>query len=122
MDKFFSKKCFAIPSNIKKNEDELRNGRQQQQLGICITCMTLEFAIFSQGHSGDAQNRWYYDSTDGTCKQFQFLGKKGNGNRFLTRQDCQASCQPSQARNYTKQYSMIYLSNLSNECIMGNVA
>lgn len=30
--------------------------------------------------------------------QFNYLGKKGNGNRFLTRQSCEASCRPSQDR------------------------
>ena len=30
--------------------------------------------------------RWHYDSSNGVCKQFTYKGKKGNGNRFLTRQ------------------------------------
>ena len=40
--------------------------------------------------------RWFYDSSEGVCHEFSYGGKKGNGNRFLTRQDCEASCQPSQ--------------------------
>ena len=51
---------------------------------------------FSDGQDISPQKRWHYDSSDGTCKEFEYKGKKGNGNRFLTRQDCQASCQPSQ--------------------------
>ena len=50
----------------------------------------------SEDYDGSAQKRWYYDTSDGTCKSFEYLGKKGNGNRFLTRQDCETSCQPSQ--------------------------
>ena len=42
--------------------------------------------------------RWYYDSSEGVCHELSYGGKKGNGNRFLTRQDCEASCQPSQVR------------------------
>ena len=42
--------------------------------------------------------RWYYDSSEGVCHEFSYGGKKGNGNRFLTRQDCEASCQPGQVR------------------------
>ena len=56
----------------------------------------LNFFFHSDGQDIESQQRWYYDSSDGTCKEFDYLGKKGNGNRFLTRQDCQASCQPSQ--------------------------
>lgn len=51
---------------------------------------------FSDAIEGRRQNRWYYDTSDGTCKVFQHLGKGGNGNRFLTRQTCEALCQPSQ--------------------------
>ena len=40
--------------------------------------------------------RWHYDSSDGTCKDLDYMGRKGNGNRFLTRQSCQENCQPSQ--------------------------
>ena len=62
-----------------------------------LYCIILTFSIDASIDSGP-QNRWYYDSTDGTCKEFEYKGKKGNGNRFLTRQDCQASCQPSQVK------------------------
>ena len=66
--------------------------------------VTLYWKLFfhSDGQDIESQQRWHYDSSDGTCKEFDYLGKKGNGNRFLTRQDCQASCQPSQVtRLYT---------------------
>ncbi len=43
-----------------------------------------------------AMLRRYYDSADGVCKQMTYLGKKGNGNRFLTRQTCEEACRPSQ--------------------------
>ena len=43
--------------------------------------------------------RWFYDSSEGVCHEFSYAGRKGNGNRFLTRQDCEASCQPSQVRD-----------------------
>ena len=51
--------------------------------------------IRKSNHSEPLQ-RWNYDSEDGTCKQFDYMGRKGNGNRFLTRQACEESCQPSQ--------------------------
>ena len=62
------------------------------------------FFFHSDGQDIESQQRWYYDSSDGTCKEFDYLGKKGNGNRFLTRQDCQASCQPSQVEREKANY------------------
>ncbi len=54
-----------------------------------MTLLTFQ----SEDYDGEPQKRWYYDTSDGTCKSFEYLGKKGNGNRFLTRQECQTSCQ-----------------------------
>jgi len=51
---------------------------------------------FRKGNDSEPMQRWNYDSSDGTCKQFDYLGRKGNGNRFLTRQTCEENCQPSQ--------------------------
>ena len=56
----------------------------------------MHFFLSRLGHEAGPFKRWHYDSSDGTCKEFEYKGKKGNGNRFLTRQECQASCQPSQ--------------------------
>ena len=64
----------------------------------------FKFFFHSDGQDIESQQRWYYDSSDGTCKEFDYLGKKGNGNRFLTRQDCQASCQPSQVEREKANY------------------
>lgn len=36
--------------------------------------------------------QWFYDSRDGVCKQFLYGGCGGNGNRFVTRQDCEQKC------------------------------
>ena len=61
-----------------------------------VSSLQTVILFFRLAPSKDVFKRWYYDSSDGTCKDFDFKGKKGNGNRFLTRQECQASCQPSQ--------------------------
>eukprot|EP00095_Tigriopus_kingsejongensis_P009815 maker-scaffold239_size242058-snap-gene-1.22 protein:Tk09815 transcript:maker-scaffold239_size242058-snap-gene-1.22-mRNA-1 annotation:"Papilin" len=57
-----------------------------------------EFCFLAKdpGTGNQTQKRWFYDSAQGICEQFDYLGKKGNGNRFLTRQTCELSCQPSQ--------------------------
>ena len=69
-----------------------------------VACNASDFQLISFTVSVSVGNmefmicRWFYDSSEGVCHEFSYGGKKGNGNRFLTRQDCEASCQPSQVR------------------------
>lgn len=37
-------------------------------------------------------SRWFYDQTLGICSQFAFGGCKGNGNNFLTENECMQRC------------------------------
>ena len=48
----------------------------------------LEFCFLARdgGAGEEEQKRWFYDSEQGVCEQFDYKGRKGNGNRFLTRQ------------------------------------
>jgi len=41
-------------------------------------------------------DEWYYDAQQRSCRQFKYGGCLGNGNRFLTKKDCEALCQPRQ--------------------------
>ena len=52
--------------------------------------------IYRKNNESEPLQRWFYDSSEGTCQQFDYIGRKGNGNRFLTRQSCEENCQPSQ--------------------------
>ena len=36
--------------------------------------------------------RWYYDSAEGSCRQFRYGGCQGNYNNFETQQGCQDYC------------------------------
>jgi len=48
----------------------------------------LSFCFLAKdvGSGEESQRRWHYDSEMGICQKFDYKGKKGNGNRFLTRQ------------------------------------
>ena len=35
---------------------------------------------------------WYYNSVDGTCKEFTYGGCGGNDNNFNTQQLCEKAC------------------------------
>lgn len=37
-------------------------------------------------------SRWYYDQTSGSCRSFTYGGCKGNGNNFLTDNECMQQC------------------------------
>ncbi len=39
-----------------------------------------------------SKERFYYDSSDKTCKTFSYGGCLGNANNFLTHDHCMASC------------------------------
>ncbi|XP_064484437.1 papilin-like isoform X2 [Ornithodoros turicata] len=36
--------------------------------------------------------RWFYDKSDGVCREFHYGGCLGNGNRFRTRRECETKC------------------------------
>ena len=66
------------------------------EIFLNIAILTIRLKIFSKTNESEPLQRWHYDSSDGTCKELDYMGRKGNGNRFLTRQSCQENCQPSQ--------------------------
>ena len=45
---------------------------------------------------------WYFDAKAVECKTFDYGGCGGNGNKFNTKEDCEASCLP---RNFTSTFS-----------------
>lgn len=42
------------------------------------------------GNAGVA--RWYYNSDDRQCVSFQYNGKRGNQNNFLSKVECERTC------------------------------
>ncbi|VDO43658.1 unnamed protein product [Onchocerca flexuosa] len=50
------------------------------------------FAVGIKGAPALPATRWYYDATTLTCKTFEYTGRKGNQNNFLTEADCAATC------------------------------
>uniref|UniRef100_A0AC34RPT1 BPTI/Kunitz inhibitor domain-containing protein n=1 Tax=Panagrolaimus sp. JU765 TaxID=591449 RepID=A0AC34RPT1_9BILA len=48
----------------------------------------------STGEGNMQLERYYFDSSTKTCKQFIYNGLKGNQNNFLTMRACQLACQP----------------------------
>lgn len=52
----------------------------------------MPFAVGIKGANAPPANRWYYDATTLTCKMFEYNGRKGNQNNFLTEADCAATC------------------------------
>lgn len=59
---------------------------------------TKEFCFLDQdaGPCTKKEIRWFYDKTDGVCKEFYYGGCNGNGNRFRSRKECEKKCGDSQ--------------------------
>ncbi|XP_063039768.1 papilin isoform X2 [Engraulis encrasicolus] len=55
---------------------------------------TTCFLPRSMGPCAEWSARYYYDDAQGRCVHFWFGGCHGNSNKFLSRQECQTSCQP----------------------------
>uniref|UniRef100_A0A158R5Y4 Kunitz/Bovine pancreatic trypsin inhibitor domain protein n=1 Tax=Syphacia muris TaxID=451379 RepID=A0A158R5Y4_9BILA len=56
-------------------------------------CQGLPFETGVTGASVPPTTRWYYDRTTMSCKTFQYNGRQGNQNNFLTEADCAATCE-----------------------------
>ncbi|KAG5871898.1 hypothetical protein JTB14_030952 [Gonioctena quinquepunctata] len=44
------------------------------------------------GQCANYVGRWYFDTTEKTCRQFYYGGCEGNGNNFASNEDCQRRC------------------------------
>ncbi|VDD92124.1 unnamed protein product [Enterobius vermicularis] len=64
--------------------------------GVC--CPTRAFTCVQPLELGDiaetaeSVERWYYDSTVDDCKKFNFTGRGGNANNFISQTQCQSYC------------------------------
>lgn len=56
-------------------------------------CEGLPFESGVAGAAAPPSTRWYYDRESMTCKPFQYDGRQGNQNNFLTEADCAATCE-----------------------------
>lgn len=45
-----------------------------------------------QGPCEALMPRWYFNVTTETCEEFFYGGCRGNGNRYLTKEECQRTC------------------------------
>ncbi|XP_061722019.1 papilin isoform X2 [Cydia pomonella] len=51
------------------------------------------------GSSTAGQQRWHHSALYGECRLFVYYGCGGNGNNFLTREECEQHCSPPPAGN-----------------------
>ncbi|XP_059480274.1 papilin isoform X2 [Neocloeon triangulifer] len=51
-----------------------------------------------QGPCTQLKSKWFYDSSEGYCKEFQYGGCEGNHNRYRTKQECDQKCGKVQDR------------------------
>jgi hypothetical protein len=95
--KFYFGGCLGNKNNFMTLQD--CQGRCSVDYSIPIEeDFQLEFCFLGKdpGQGKAKQMRYYYNHETGVCENFEYGGKRGNGNRFLTRQSCEASCTRAQ--------------------------
>ncbi|KHN72724.1 Papilin [Toxocara canis] len=55
-------------------------------------CEGMPYSVGVMGSPTPPATRWYYDQKTMSCKTFEYNGRKGNQNNFLTQADCEATC------------------------------
>ncbi len=59
-------------------------------------------------------SRWYYDSNEGTCTEFNYSGCEGNANRFVSEGECSAACRHKAKQHRTDRVCKQYVE--SGDC------
>ncbi|CAG2158354.1 unnamed protein product [Oppiella nova] len=83
------------------------------------------FKSYDSGPCFQNEIRWFYDRTDGVCKEFLYGGCDGNENRFTSRSDCEAKCWNSQdicrlskvVGSCSGRFTQWYFDVNANECL-----
>ncbi|VBB27548.1 unnamed protein product [Acanthocheilonema viteae] len=57
-----------------------------------LAACKMPFSTGVKGAPAPSANRWYYDIATLTCKMFEYNGRKGNQNNFITEADCADTC------------------------------
>ena len=101
--------------NIKKFVKKFQKLSRKSRI-TDLSKFIAEFCFLSNEHGPCAERhmKWYYDRTDGICKQFQYGGCEGNGNRFQSKEECDYRCGEVQgtfiSRFLNKQVYQIFVS------------
>ncbi|VDK41237.1 unnamed protein product [Gongylonema pulchrum] len=71
-------------------------------------CKGLPYSVGVTGAPAPPAIRWYYDKASMSCKTFEYYGRKGNQNNFLTEADCSATCKGSHRIHFKPFFSALY--------------
>ena len=94
-------------SGCKGNENNFNSFEECSQRCGPFTAVATELSVehfkseycfkpYDSGPCFQNEIRWFYDSSDGVCKEFLYGGCDGNENKFISRSDCETKCWNSQ--------------------------
>ncbi|XP_045415646.1 collagen alpha-4(VI) chain-like [Lemur catta] len=82
--------------DIEKNEQETparqKDTRKERNLGTAYGPCSMDPM---EGECQDYTLKWYYNREERACQQFWYGSCGGNANRFETREECEAQCDPT---------------------------
>uniref|UniRef100_A0A0N5AD37 Kunitz/Bovine pancreatic trypsin inhibitor domain protein n=1 Tax=Syphacia muris TaxID=451379 RepID=A0A0N5AD37_9BILA len=93
--------CKSWDNSTKDGVDEVYDCDGVGEMYDCLAgvcCPSRAFTCIQPLDIGDisvaneAEQRWYFDSVNSVCKTFNYTGRGGNSNNFLTQQQCQWYC------------------------------
>jgi hypothetical protein len=72
------------------------------------------------GYCKGSTERWFYNTSEGRCLQFQYTGCGGNKNSFSTQDECLDSCHPTRRARAKAMKSLKSLSLVRGDYIQGD--
>jgi len=87
-DRFWYGGCEPGKNHFDSQEDCQQECVSPRGAGVCF----LKSVV---GPCKGDYKEWFYDAATKTCKQFSYGGCLGNGNRFVTKEDCESICSPA---------------------------
>lgn len=83
----------TVPNNQEEINEVVLSADFEPNSELFICDLPME-----SGNCSQRVNKWYYDQHSKYCREFQFTGCNGNGNKFETRKQCTQICEQPKRR------------------------
>lgn len=89
--------CKSEPQRLCYNDYECLDHQKCCIFNCVVKCLDPDqepcLLPLDMGNGTKNEVRWYYDSDEKLCKEFNYRGNLGNNNNFASREDCERFCE-----------------------------